>query len=113
LKKVAVEKDELDQNGVRAILNFGHTLGHVFEAETGYGYFRHGEAVIWGMRGAVRLSVLRGLLSEKKGIELDQFLSSFKIPPLPTGRSFSSRLRLLKNDKKIRSIRKNIFLSIY
>jgi 3-dehydroquinate synthase len=100
LKKVAVEKDELDQNGVRAILNFGHTLGHVFEAETGYGYFRHGEAVIWGMRGAVRLSVLRGLLSEKKGIELDQFLSSFKIPPLPTGRSFSSRLRLLKNDKK-------------
>ncbi len=100
LKKAAVEKDELDQKGSRALLNFGHTLGHLFEAETGYGYFRHGEAVVWGMRGAVFLSMLRGRLQEEEGREIDQFLSRLTVPKLPGKNAFSARWRRLKLDKK-------------
>ncbi len=102
LKKSAVEKDEFDRNGLRAVLNFGHTLGHLFEAETGYSYFRHGEAVIWGMRGAIYLSILLGLLPKAQGIEIDHVLRRFKLPGLAVQRTFSDRWNLLMHDKKAR-----------
>ncbi len=54
-----VEKDEREQ-GLRAILNYGHTIGHALEAESGYGVFRHGEAVAIGMAGAALLSEALG-----------------------------------------------------
>ena len=46
IKASFVEQDERDLTGLRAILNFGHTFGHAFETAAGYGYYRHGEAVI-------------------------------------------------------------------
>ena len=46
--------------GERAILNYGHTLGHALERAAGYGTLRHGEAVAWGMEVAARLSVMTG-----------------------------------------------------
>jgi 3-dehydroquinate synthase len=51
IKAKVVEEDERD-NGVRAILNFGHTVGHAVEALTGYHVYRHGEAVAIGMVSA-------------------------------------------------------------
>jgi len=44
--------------GPRAILNYGHTVAHALERASGYGQFRHGEAVAWGMAVAARLSVI-------------------------------------------------------
>ncbi len=55
LKARVVAADERE-GGLRRILNFGHTLGHALEAETGYKHFLHGEAVAWGMIGAVRIA---------------------------------------------------------
>ncbi|MBL6929390.1 MAG: 3-dehydroquinate synthase [Rhodospirillales bacterium] len=60
-KAETVAEDE-KETGRRALLNFGHTFGHAFEAETGYGdALLHGEAVAIGMMVATELSVLLGL----------------------------------------------------
>lgn len=60
LKARLVEQDEFDLTGVRAILNYGHTIGHALEAATGYAELLHGEAVAVGMRGAAFLAVRLG-----------------------------------------------------
>jgi len=56
VKAEVVAADEREGN-LRRILNFGHTIGHALEAETGYKHFLHGEAVAWGMVAASMLSV--------------------------------------------------------
>lgn len=62
IKAKVVEKDETE-GGLRAILNYGHTVGHAVEALTGYGKYTHGEAVGIGMVSAARLAVALGLLN--------------------------------------------------
>lgn len=60
LKALVVEEDETEGN-YRAILNFGHTMGHAIESATNYKTFLHGEAVALGMVFAARLSQQRGV----------------------------------------------------
>ncbi|MBM7701724.1 3-dehydroquinate synthase [Metabacillus iocasae] len=54
--KAAIVRDDEKESGVRAHLNFGHTLGHAIEAESGYGHISHGEGVAIGMLFAMRVS---------------------------------------------------------
>jgi len=82
-KAVVVSADERDVTGVREVLNFGHTIGHAIEAVTGYGYYRHGEAVILGMRAALRLSVQRGHLVQNACDAIDSQLAAVPVPALP------------------------------
>jgi 3-dehydroquinate synthase len=56
LKAAVVEADEREESGHRAVLNYGHTFAHAFEAVTGYGQLLHGEAVSIGMVCAARLA---------------------------------------------------------
>ncbi len=63
IKCEVVSADE-KEGGLRKILNFGHTVGHALEAETGYTRFLHGEAVGIGMKAAAHLSRLTGRLDE-------------------------------------------------
>jgi len=63
VKARVVAADEREA-GARKALNLGHTLGHAFEAVTGYGRFLHGEAVAWGMRAVAELARRRGVLSD-------------------------------------------------
>ena len=58
---VARDPDDLEE---RAILNYGHTVGHALERALGYGRVRHGEAVAWGMEVASRISLLNGTGSD-------------------------------------------------
>jgi 3-dehydroquinate synthase len=60
LKADVVEKDEREESGLRAVLNYGHTFAHAFETLTGYGTLLHGEAVAIGMDCAARLAAELG-----------------------------------------------------
>src|SRR5204863_716954 len=58
IKADVVRQDETE-SGLRAILNFGHTIGHGLEAISGYGHYLHGEAISIGQVAAARLSELQ------------------------------------------------------
>ena len=69
IKGSIVSQDERE-NGLRAVLNFGHTLGHAIESELGYGKITHGEAVMIGMAFALDISM--------KHIKMDFNLAEFR-----------------------------------
>ena len=88
--------------GERALLNYGHTIGHAIETFTGYGTYRHGEAVALGMVAAARLGELMGL--SEPGLA-DRTVALLDRLGLPTGgvRADPSELwSLLERDKKAR-----------
>jgi shikimate kinase/3-dehydroquinate synthase len=80
LKAHVVAQDEDDRTGTRALLNFGHTVGHAIEKVAGYGALRHGEAVIVGMRAALALSVARGGLDASAANDADSHLAALPVP---------------------------------
>ena len=79
IKAAIVEQDEKDE-GIRGVLNFGHTVGHALEAATGYGVFRHGEAIAIGMVAAARISCQVGLCSEEVPARLRALLQRIGLP---------------------------------
>lgn len=64
LKADVVEQDEFERTGLRAVLNYGHTFAHAFEALAGYGVLLHGEAVSLGMICASRLAERLGRIEQ-------------------------------------------------
>jgi 3-dehydroquinate synthase len=99
-KARVVEKDELDRKGIRDALNFGHTVGHALESITGYERYRHGEAIVLGMRVAVRLSVMKGHLASETGAEMDRLLAALPVPSYPRGLKPAKLLPFVRRDKK-------------
>jgi 3-dehydroquinate synthase len=100
IKGEVVEEDERE-GGRRAILNFGHTLGHAIEAATGYGIMTHGEAVAHGMVVAAALSVRAGLCPAEDALRLRRLLNRFGLldQPLPPPESLET---YMVSDKKTR-----------
>lgn len=95
-----VVEDERDQ-GRRAVLNYGHTIGHALEAATGYGRLLHGEAVAVGMSGEVRIAQRIGLLEEPDLVERqDALLRRFELPLACPGVAPNAILRAMTFDKK-------------
>jgi 3-dehydroquinate synthase len=95
-KAAIVAEDERETSGRRALLNFGHTLGHAIEAETG---ILHGEAVAIGMATAFRRSVERGLCPAEDSERAIAHLQAVGLPTetdVPAGR-LAERMR---HDKK-------------
>jgi 3-dehydroquinate synthase len=80
LKADVVEKDEREQSGLRAVLNFGHTFGHAFETLSGYGTLRHGEAVAIGMVCAARLAERLDRAQSPLADRLRSLLQAFGLP---------------------------------
>jgi 3-dehydroquinate synthase len=99
IKADVVSKDEREA-GLRAILNFGHTVGHAIEAETGYSHFLHGEAVVHGMKAALYLSSLAGNFPKKDIEEMIKLLDAFQPPPLPEKLTVDGLLHAMQKDKK-------------
>ena len=79
LKAMVVEEDETE-GSYRAILNFGHTVGHAIEAMTEYRRFLHGEAVAIGMVCAARISQARGGLAKANVERIEQLLRAIGLP---------------------------------
>jgi 3-dehydroquinate synthase len=79
LKAEVVNLDE-KESGIRAVLNYGHTFGHVIENETKYKRYLHGEAVAIGMVMANRLSVELGLMSEEESMLVINLLVKHNLP---------------------------------
>ena len=103
LKADVVEKDEFERTGLRAVLNYGHTFGHAFEALAGYGELLHGEAVSIGMLYASRLAVRLGLIDSSVTDRQTALLSLFGLPTqLPTDwpHSNDAVIDRMKLDKK-------------
>jgi 3-dehydroquinate synthase len=101
LKAQVVSVDERE-NGLRRVLNFGHTVGHALEAETNYRTLLHGEAVAWGMVVASRIAVTAGKLEAATGGRIsDATLGLGRLPKLDIrGQSI---VRRLQSDKKTRN----------
>ncbi len=101
LKASVVEKDEREETGLRAILNFGHTFAHAFETVGGYGNWLHGEAVSAGMVCAARLAERVGRIGPELGARLTTLLNRFDLPTA-TNREWSvnALLNAMRKDKK-------------
>ena len=82
MKAGVVNKDERE-NGLRMILNFGHTIGHALEQATKYKILLHGEAVGWGMIAALYLARKRGTISGTQFERLERLTHTYgPLPPL-------------------------------
>ncbi len=79
LKAEVVNLDE-KESGIRAVLNYGHTFGHVVENETNYTKYLHGEAVAIGIMMANALAVELGLLKQNEMDEIENFLKKHQLP---------------------------------
>ena len=98
LKSEIISKDEMD-NGIRALLNFGHTVGHALELKYGFDKIKHGEAVAYGMISASYISF------KLKKINHEQYnllCITIRLLPLPTldKLDVNEILTFIKRDKK-------------
>ena len=100
-KAKVVAADERE-GGLRAILNYGHTLGHVVEALCGYGTYLHGEAVAIGMVAAGELSLELGLWSADDQRRQRQVISAAGLPVRWPELQAEAVLACLQGDKKVR-----------
>jgi 3-dehydroquinate synthase len=82
MKADVVNRDERE-SGLRMILNFGHTLGHAIEQVTRYKVLLHGEAVGWGMVGALQLAKRRGTVTTHQAERMESLIHLYgPLPPL-------------------------------
>ena len=101
IKSKIVAKDELDQTGERALLNFGHTVGHAIERAGDYREFLHGEAVSLGIVAACAISIKKAGLPKDQRDAIADLLSAFELPTrLPANFPREKILDALQFDKK-------------
>ena len=101
IKSAIVAKDEHDQTGERALLNFGHTVGHAIERAGDYQKFLHGEALSLGIVAACSISIKKvGLAPDQRDAIVD-LLQRFDLPTqLPKASPRQKIIETLKFDKK-------------
>jgi 3-dehydroquinate synthase len=101
LKADVVEKDEREETGLRAILNFGHTYGHAFETLLGYGNMLHGEAVSVGMVCATRLAQQLDRVDMQVTERLVRLLQAFELPIDVPELDHDEIAKSMMHDKKV------------
>jgi 3-dehydroquinate synthase len=102
LKAGVVAQDERE-TGLRAVLNYGHTFGHAVESLTGYGRFKHGEAVAIGMVQAAKISEAMGYGQRGETERIVALVKSLGLPTeLPEFRA-EEYAEALMHDKKVKS----------
>jgi 3-dehydroquinate synthase len=99
LKCDTIEQDEFDQEGIRAKLNLGHTIGHAIESASRFRML-HGEAVSIGLIGAARLSMDKASLSRGETAKLRSMLRYFGLPVKSLNMNKDRIIELMHFDKK-------------
>lgn len=100
IKAEVVSKDERE-TGLRAILNYGHTIGHAIETATGYTEYLHGEALAIGMVLEARLAVLLSLLDAAAAERITALIALYGLPvEMPSGLDYNKILSSMQLDKK-------------
>lgn len=102
MKAQIVAQDEKEM-GCRALLNFGHTFGHVIETHEGYGNWLHGEAVAVGMVQAAKLSERMGWISQADCDRIAKLMVAAKLPVTPPNIDTKVALDLMQHDKKVQA----------
>ena len=101
LKGSVVERDEREETGLRAVLNYGHTFAHAFETVGGYGGWLHGEAVAAGMVSAARLAERHGLVGPEVALRQRHLLDAFCLPATPDPAwPVDDLIAVMRRDKK-------------
>jgi 3-dehydroquinate synthetase len=101
IKSKIVAKDERDQTGERALLNFGHTVGHAIERAGDYRKFLHGEALSLGIAAACAVSIKRAGLPPRQRDAVIDLLRRFELPTRPPKNFPRAKIfNALKFDKK-------------
>ena len=104
LKAEVVSKDEREETGLRAVLNFGHTVGHAIEAVEGYdGRYRHGEAVSIGMVAEARLAERLGWVGPEVAERIQRLLAALGLPTAIDNLDHDALLSAMTRDKKNRA----------
>lgn len=101
IKALVVEKDEREA-GLRAILNFGHTVAHAVEALGEYRSIRHGMAVAMGMACAARLSAAVGACSKEEAARVVACLESYGLPTRVPPMEPEALWEVMTRDKKVK-----------
>ena len=110
VKARIVAADEREA-GLRALLNYGHTIGHAIEAATRYRRFLHGEAVALGMVAAARLATELGVGSRRTAELQDCLLARAGLPLAAARLQIPAILSKIKYDKKIHDGRVRLVLT--
>lgn len=100
IKADIVGKDE-KESSIRAFLNFGHTFGHAIETLSGYGQWKHGEAVAVGMVIAAKISFQYGLCQQDDVNRLINLLQLFDLPIEPPNFPLEAYVAAMQRDKKV------------
>lgn len=101
IKARVVEEDERETTGTRALLNFGHTIGHGIEAALPYGAMLHGEAIALGIKSALFLSEKINGFPPAESRRILRLLEKFRLPlTLPDDISTDTIMNKLSRDKK-------------
>jgi 3-dehydroquinate synthase len=101
IKARVVEEDERETSGTRALLNFGHTIGHGIEAALPYGAMLHGEAISLGIKSALFLSEKINGFPPEDSQRILKLLENFQLPlTLPDDISTDTIMDKLSRDKK-------------
>lgn len=101
IKAEVVAQDEKEQ-GIRALLNLGHTFGHAIEAEQGYGNWLHGEAVAVGMILAAKTALKLKLIDQLQVDKITSLIERFDLPlNPPEDMRYENYAEHMQLDKKV------------
>ena len=99
IKADIVAKDEYDTKGIRATLNYGHTIGHAIEAASKYAY-RHGEAISIGMVCVNDVAVAMGKMDKNMAARIENLLVKIGLPTSIRKCNLSEIMGYFMRDKK-------------
>jgi 3-dehydroquinate synthase len=99
IKAKYVEQDEEDRLGIRAALNYGHTVGHALERLTNH-ELNHGEGVAVGMVSAALIAMVHDIIGEKDYVRINDLITQYKLPTQPPRVDVSEAIKVMHKDKK-------------